>query len=57
MLTDRQKRAVWTPCKRCVEVVGYVEDAPKFASDRGLNKHLREEHNGAVSNDRERFTL
>jgi len=57
VLTDRQKRAVWTPCKRCVEVVGYVEDAPKFASDRGLNKHLREEHNGAVSNDRERFTL
>jgi len=56
MLNERQLKIIYIPCRRCVEELGYPDDAPKFASDRGLARHLREVHN-AVSNDRERFTL
>ena len=48
----------WLVCKRCLDELGYVEDAPKFASERGLKRHLKEQHKGATKNvEREPFTL
>jgi len=55
-LNEKALKAIYTPCKRCADALGYDDDAPKFASDKGLKRHLREVHN-ATSNERERFTL
>lgn len=53
----RVARRFWLVCKRCADELGYEEDAPKWATEGGLKRHLKLVHNGATSNDRERFTL
>jgi len=56
MLTERVLKIIYTRCKVCVDQLGYVEDAPKFASDRGLKRHLKDVH-GVEENKRARFEL
>jgi hypothetical protein len=56
MLSNRQLKILYVPCRVCVDNLGYVEDAPKFASERGLKRHLKDVHN-VMENKRVRFTL
>jgi hypothetical protein len=56
MLSEKTVKKLYVPCAICVHNLGYVDDAPKFASDRGLRRHLKNEHNVEV-NKRERFAL
>lgn len=54
---QRKFERFYIVCKRCVAALGYEEDAPKFATERGIKRHLRDQHNGAEHNERERFRL
>lgn len=56
MLSDKIIKKLYVPCAVCVHNLGYVDDAPKFASERGLKRHLKEAHN-VEYNRRERFAL
>lgn len=56
MLTDKAMKAIYKHCAICVDNLGYVDDAPKFAGERGLKRHLRDVHN-VVENRKPRFTL
>jgi len=46
----------WLYCAHCVDLLGYKEDAPRFATERGLKRHLKLVH-GVVENKLPRFSL
>ena len=46
----------WLRCRICADALGYEDDVPRFATDRGLKRHLKSEHN-VVENRRPRFCL
>lgn len=45
----------WIICKPCADELGYEEDAPKFATERGLERHLILVHNGRKNTAHETF--